>query len=134
MYSFGSYLCKELKRSLAILFLSVIVFQCLSGLYVLGYFYYNKAYISKNVCINRFDAIPLCKGKCFLNKKLKAQEQNDQKLPNFKQNVIQLFCENSLFTAFLDQSSEAGKNYFIFEKQNYPNNFSNSIFHPPQAV
>ena len=106
----------------------------MSGLFVLGYFYYNNAYISKNLCVNRFDAIPLCKGKCFLKKKLKEQEQNDQKLPNFKQKEIQLFCQNSLFDNLLDQSTETPVEHSVSEKQNYPNNFFGSIFHPPQLV
>lgn len=123
-----------MKRILSILFLSVIVFQCGSGLFVLGYFYYNKAYISKNICINRFDAVPLCKGKCFLKKKLKEQEQNDQKLPNFKQNVIQLFYQKNSLTGILNQTEETREIYFAEKKQNYPDNFSGSVFHPPQVV
>ena len=94
----------------------------------------QRDYISKNLCINRFDAIPVCKGQCYLTKQLKENEKKEQKLPDLKQREIQLFCQNNL-------SFEFPKTIFV-ERLNtlrYKDNFLSSeylfsVFHPPQTA
>lgn len=54
----------------------------------------NQTYIEKNLCQNRFDKIPLCKGSCVLEKKLSDNEQKQDQLPNIKLKEITLFHIN----------------------------------------
>ena len=42
-------------------------------------FYIQQDYIAQNLCINRFDAIPVCKGQCYLKKQLKTNENQEKK-------------------------------------------------------
>jgi len=122
-----------LKRIIAIVFLFSILFQSTSKLWILGSFYINRDYISKNICVNRFESIPTCKGQCYLNKELKENEKQEQKLPDLKQKEIQLFCEehDSLNGTILN---EIERNITInTNAERRISNFYQSIFHPPQA-
>ncbi len=100
----------------------------------MGYFYLNVKYISENVCVNRFDALPVCKGKCFLKKKLNEQEQREQKLPDFKQKEIQLFYQKSLFSLFTKASEHQDLFNFPTQSLNLQSTILDSVFHPPQVA
>jgi hypothetical protein len=113
-----------LKNAIVILFLSVFVFQSTSNLFILGSFIINRDYISENLCINRFDKMPTCKGQCYLGNKLKENEKKEQKLPDFKTKEVQLFHQS--FT-----TPSVPLPYCL---NAYSNNYLTSIFHPPQAV
>ncbi len=124
----------ELKKLIAILFLFVILVQSTSKLWVIGSFYLNREFIAENICINRFDAIPVCKGQCYLKKELKQSDTRDEKLPDVKIKDIQLFCqqksllENAIYS---EPEQIQNPNYCI---NFYSSNFSSSVFHPPQYV
>ncbi len=49
------------------------------SLWIVTSFQINREYIASNLCINRFDAIPLCKGQCFLNSALEKEQKSNQK-------------------------------------------------------
>lgn len=102
----------------------------MSGLYVLTTFYLNRAYISKNLCENRFDAMPTCAGKCYLAKELKQKEQQQEKFPDLKQKEINLFCQdNSLEALFtIAVTTEVS---FISPDNQYSGSYHSSVFHPP---
>lgn len=55
-----------------------------SELWIIVSFQINRNYIAENLCINRFDNIPLCKGSCYLQKQLTSNENQQQKLPDLK--------------------------------------------------
>ena len=61
---------------------------------ILTAFHLNRDYISSNLCVNRFDAIPLCKGSCYLEKQLSDNEQQQQDTPELKLKEISLFYDN----------------------------------------
>lgn len=68
--------------------------QALSSLIILAAFHLNRDYISDNLCINRFDAIPLCKGSCYLEKQLSDNEQQQQDQHDLKLKETSLFYDN----------------------------------------
>lgn len=123
-----------MKKAVAILLLITFVLQSTSNLWIIASFYAQRDYISQNLCINRFDAIPVCKGQCYLNKQLKENEKKEQNFPDLKQKEVQLFVENDFSFEF--------KKSTISEKLNSPNYKDNylsseflfSVFHPPQLV
>ncbi len=123
----------KLKRLVPIACLLVIMIQSTSSLWILGSFYINQDYISKNVCVNRFDAMPICKGKCYLNNELKENEKKEQKLPDLKQKEINLFCQTKdVFTA---PRLIAKSQISIYPQPItfHISNYHSSIFHPPQV-
>ena len=120
-----------MKRFVALLCLFVIMFQSMSTLCIYTAFIINRDYISENLCINRFDKVALCKGKCYLEGKLKANEKQEKKLPDLQQKEAKLFCEEndlivdfSLMPSKFENSPNTSVDFSI-------SNFSASIFHPP---
>ncbi|MBD3750629.1 MAG: hypothetical protein IE931_14165 [Sphingobacteriales bacterium] len=97
-------------------------------------FYAQRDYISKNLCINRFDAIPVCKGQCYLTKELKENEKKEQNLPDIKQKEIQLFFVNNLCFIFHKIVFEERLNIKIYKENFLSPEYLFSIFHPPQLA
>lgn len=123
-----------MKRFAALLCVFVIMFQSMSTLCIFGSFYLNRETISKNLCENRFDLVPTCKGQCYLGKQLKENEKKDQKFPDLKQKEIQLFCQQeynfeNYILEITEKSIPSGYLSGI-----HTTNFYSSIFHPPQLA
>lgn len=53
--------------------------QSSKSLWIVTSFQINRDFIATNLCINRFDKIPLCKGQCFLNSALEKEQKSNQK-------------------------------------------------------
>ncbi|WP_162817858.1 hypothetical protein U0035_21210 [Niabella yanshanensis] len=83
-----------MKKIILISLLGAFLFQALSSLVILTAFHLNRDYISNNLCVNRFDAVPLCKGSCYLEKQLSDNEQQQQDTPKLKLKEISLFYDN----------------------------------------
>lgn len=97
-------------------------------------FYAQRDYISKNLCVNRFDTTPVCRGRCYLTKQLKESEKKEQDLPEIKQEEIQLFIQSNI-------SFECRKIIFrdtlsiVFYEDNFPvSEFLFEVFHPPKVA
>ncbi|HEX8279356.1 MAG TPA: hypothetical protein VF540_11700, partial [Segetibacter sp.] len=58
--------------------------QTFSRFVVEADYFINKGYIAKYLCENTSKPKMNCCGKCYLNKKLKQQEKQDQQTPNSK--------------------------------------------------
>jgi hypothetical protein len=97
-------------------------------------FYAQRDYISKNLCINRFDAIPVCKGQCYLTKQLKENEQREQNLPDLKQKEIQLFFHINTFIEFDKAVIKDPKNFKSYDEIFFSCEFLCSVFHPPKIA
>jgi hypothetical protein len=68
--------------------------QGTTQLWIKAAFHLNRSYIASSRCINRFDAIPLCKGSCVLEEKLEENREQQEKTPDLKPKEIVLFCEH----------------------------------------
>lgn len=110
-------------------------FQNAGNLWIISSFYINQDYIAKNVCINRFDKIPLCYGKCVLTKQLKDNDKEQQKFPNVKEKEIQLYfyCQESIELS-KKITVENSKRAILKKDSNIKNTFLYSIFHPPKMA
>lgn len=94
-------------------------------------FYYNQNYIEKYLCIQRDMKVNNCHGQCYLMKKLKDKQENEQK--NFKvifheatvtlADIIEL---PSVITIPLDRLS-----FSDYKSEMNPSDFNKSIFRPP---
>jgi hypothetical protein len=94
----------------------------------------NQKYIAANLCVNRFEAIPLCKGSCFLEKQLNQNQKQQQKFPDLKLKEITLF--------FFDNKNHQVQNVLLNIQFSYPTvavTFLNSghlrsVFRPPSTI
>ncbi|WP_291287827.1 hypothetical protein [Flavobacterium sp.] len=121
-----------MRKSISICILALLVFQNTSSLWTIGAFYINQDYIAKNVCINRFDAVPICKGQCYLSKELKNTEKQEQKIPTVTYKEIQLFFEYEMTFSFSETIVSAKRIYPLLKKDQLKSTFIFSIYHPPR--
>ena len=70
--------------------LLAILVQSSSQLWIETVFYLNRDYIAQELCVNRFDRIPLCKGSCVLEKKLE-EDTEKSKAPQIRQMDVIFF-------------------------------------------
>ncbi len=79
------------------------IVQSTSQLWIIAAFNINRSYIAANLCINRFDAIPVCKGSCYLEDQLNKDHERQQKLPDLKNKEINLFCQETALVQAMQQ-------------------------------
>lgn len=123
------------KIVVAILFISFLI-QSFSQLWILTSFHINREDIAKNICINRFDQIPVCKGQCFLEQKLQENEaKNEEQLPEFKQVKIQLFQPNNdrAFESKIEIDYKEIEHDILYQFF-IPSRAYHAVFQPPKAV
>ena len=96
-------------------------------------FFLNRSFIAKNLCVNREKPMMHCNGKCYLSKKLKEQEKQDQQVPVSKneQFSIQPFFVPAPF--LLANTSTAIKIKYFIKNDHAIASASHAIFHPPIA-
>lgn len=124
-----------MKKIVLYFLLLSFVFQSTSNLWIISSFYINQDYIAKNLCINRFEKIPVCYGKCFLTKQLKENDKKEQKIPNVKEKEIQLYFYSQEATAVVQKTIfEDSKVATIKKDSTLKNTFLYSIFHPPKMA
>lgn len=124
-----------MKKTAVYFLLILFVIQSTSNLWIISSFYINRDYIAKELCINRFDKIPVCKGICYLEKKISDNEKKEQKIPNVKEKEIQLYFYQQESIEFSKKSIvENSKVASIQKDSNIKNTFLYSIFHPPKMA
>lgn len=94
-------------------------------------FYYNQNYIEKYLCVQRSMTHNTCHGQCYLMKKLKAQQDNEQK--NFKVHFHEALIIAPLqYDLALDIPSLVEvKSYNLYSSNLIPSDFNPYIFQPP---
>lgn len=124
-----------MKKIAAILLIVAILVQSTSQVWITVAFTINQDYIAANLCINRFEAIPLCKGACYLEKQLNEDRQQQQKLPDLKTKEVNLFCQTT-------PSDLHGEDLDLGIQLSYPNYkqtftsaaYLRSVFRPPSLL
>lgn len=125
-----------MRKSILFILLLSFLYQSTSSFWIITSFYINQDYIAKNVCINRFDAIPICNGKCFLKEELSADAEKAQQIPNIKNKEVQpLFHENVNYNPVPTYIQTIIK----IDYPEYTHNFIRSklvfpVFQPPEFV
>lgn len=68
-------------RKLTVFFLAILIMlQCSIKAGIVAYFHLNQEYIASTLCENKENPNMHCKGKCYLNKKIKTQDKHENKL------------------------------------------------------
>ena len=129
----GLVLLLLLKYAITILLIITVGIQAFSKWIIVFSYEINKDYIAKNLCINRDKPASCCKGKCFLRKKLAADE--DQQQPASKAS-IQKNLQPDLFLQNPIQINVSMEKMMIIHHPFYgcrkSQDFIKSIFEPPQ--
>jgi hypothetical protein len=122
-----------LKKLLSILLLVAFFAQTTSQFWIIASFFINRNYIAANICINRFDTIPVCKGSCYLKKKLNEDSKQQQNVPDIKLKEITLFCEQQFSETSLKAITMDTEKHFLYNSHSHTSQYLQSVFHPPQA-
>lgn len=124
-----------MKKCISYLLLAGFLFQVTLQLWILTIFYIQRDYIAANVCINRFDAVPVCKGQCYLVKELTENEKKqDQQFPDLKQKEIQMFVQVSHPWAPVPAKDSHPAVVVARSSQFISYELICSIFHPPRKA
>ena len=88
-----------MKNALVYILLVATLLPILSPWGTIAYYHVNKDYIARVLCQNRDKPQLHCDGRCYLAKKLKAQEdRHDRETTERVQHspVLQLFCQTNV--------------------------------------
>jgi hypothetical protein len=124
-----------LKKLLSILLFIAFLVQSTSQLWILVSFKINQANIASRLCVNRFEAIPVCKGSCFLENQLNQDQKQQQKFPDLKFKEISLFCQDHTADQ-MPQTVELNSN-IIYPSLNASfasSAYLRSVFRPPSTI
>jgi len=95
----------------------------------------NKEYIANNLCVNRTKPSSCCKGKCFLQKKLATDEDQQQSTGKSAHQIntqVELFLQELTQIDFLLPALISQHNFFYLNGK--PQEFTSSFFQPPQCL
>lgn len=126
-----------MKRIVVILLLIGFLFQSTSQLWIVGSFMANRDYIARTSCENRAKPASGCNGACQLKKKIKQdQEQQEKKGPDAKQKEVNLFFACNFIKAYPTPvfTPELSRSYPLRESDPIYSGYLQSIFHPPAAL
>lgn len=123
-----------MKKLVTLLLVFIVLLQSSTKMAIVAYYQINKDFISSTLCENKAKPMMHCDGKCYLKKKIKAQESNESKLPGF----LKQMPEVSLFMSLFELSLPTPKwqlvamvfaNHYSFT---YFSTSQGSIFQPPK--
>lgn len=123
-----------MKRILVFLLLLIFIIQITKSLWIVTSFHVNRDYIAENICINRFDKIPTCKGQCFLNTELsKEQKENKTNITVAEKDTVFVVPSSeetalTIFAIVLDEKQQD------FLKSTKYTSFLFSFENPPELV
>jgi hypothetical protein len=124
-----------IKKVITLVLLVAFAIHTFSRVMIVFGFYANQKTIAATLCENRDKPILKCDGKCFLAKKLQAQEKKDQQNPERKiENKTEDLSSRSFYSVlsgsiFTDIAR-------VYEKEPFgkPVHRSFTVFHPPIAA
>ncbi|MFI5156257.1 MAG: hypothetical protein ACHQEM_08730, partial [Chitinophagales bacterium] len=88
----------------------------------------NKDYIATVLCVNKGNPGSCCKGKCYMNKKLQHQENQDKSTGGKEKFETDWFFDGPTRLLSIVLHKE---NYFEKHSLELPKPSSTSVFHPP---
>jgi hypothetical protein len=127
-------LTSVLKGTITILLIATIAIQTFSKWLVILQYEINKDYIANNLCVNRAKPACCCKGKCFLQKKLAAdedQQQSSGKSAYQKDTQAEFFLQKIAKIDFRFPALIIQHNFFYLNGKSQE--FTPSFFQPPRC-
>lgn len=124
----------RMKKAGAILLLTIVLLQCNMKSAIYAYYRVNKEFIAASLCENKAKPSLHCEGKCYLSKKIQAEEKRERSIPSLVKNFegFVLFCCSASIDALPVPYNEANlfnPSCFLIA---YNASFG-SIFQPPRS-
>jgi hypothetical protein len=123
-----------LRKIISILLLTAFVLQVTGTYWIQAAFYLNREYIAANICINRFDRIPVCKGACYLEKELTENAAKQEKSPDLKSVETVLSHPEELVQLPPVLAGELSPEFTFYHTCFYGHLHSQPVFHPPCSL
>ena len=123
-----------LTKPISIVLLISLLSANLSNVLVFAGFKMNQAYIAKTLCENRDKPVVMCGGTCYLKKKLKQAEENEQKQERQASQKVQV--QEALIsdkTFQFKRFSLASIAFHVPLCTGSPSSTLTYIFHPPKV-
>lgn len=123
-----------MKKGLIIVLVLVMLLQSsIRSMYV-AYYQINQDYIASVLCINKAKPASSCNGKCYLSKKMKEQEKQEQSIPSILkglEEVVLFFTDLNALPApvFAEEAQVASLDAYQMHAYKSPVDF---IIQPPQ--
>lgn len=124
-----------MKAFFSYLLISLVLLQTFSREVLVVDFTLNRATITARFCVNKARPQLHCDGKCYFAKKLKQQEERENRAPNpLKEHVEMLpVTFQSLVPVAPMCWTGAPLGYGPYQSAWVPTNATQGVFHPPQA-
>lgn len=117
-------------RITSILLLLVLCFQFLFKAGVAGYYFANKDYIARVLCINKENKTMHCDGKCYLKQKMQAAEGNTKQAPvSIKYEPVEFLT--APFVSVSGIPLMVTLPLHITPTSHYASVYGNAVFQPP---
>ncbi len=123
-----------MKKFIGILLIFLILASALRDLITFAGFKANQDYIAENLCINRFDAIPMCQGKCFLQSEILedySTDLNGNPAPNLQNRVELIYVVNDYVDYAVPAPFDPPTPALTQESFFVSNNYTSGVFRPP---
>lgn len=123
-----------MKKVVVFSLLFLFIVQSTKNLWIITSFHINREYIADNLCVNRFDKIPTCKGQCFLDDQLEKEDRESKKhTTQFDKETVFVCPIHFDFT--IDSKKILNKNCnFSFYESIKLSYFFRTIENPPELV
>jgi hypothetical protein len=108
--------------------------QSTGNCWIVAAFYLNRNYIAAELCINRFDLIPVCKGACFLDRKIKENDKQPENTTGARLKEITLFCQQYDLAPAKPISTESFITFCDYQSPYFPTLLIRQVFRPPAAL
>lgn len=123
-----------MKKVIVLFLLFIFTFQITKSFWIISSFHINRNYIAKNICINRFDKIPTCKGQCFLTKELnKEQNENNKNITITEKDALFIAPTHDVFTLIKIAITTSNKIANLYQISHYTS-FLLCVENPPELV
>jgi hypothetical protein len=131
--AFDLYSLQPMKAFAALFLVVVFLLQCSMKMGIVAYYHFNKEYITANFCENKANVNMKCNGKCYLNKKIKAQEQQENKVPSLLKEIkeVTLFVSHYSISLPANDTIPRGSVHMAYLDKSYSSPVA-GIFQPPQ--
>lgn len=121
------------KGFIFVLVMAMLLQSSIRSIYV-AYYQINRDYIASELCINKAKPASTCNGKCYLVKKMKQQDQQEQTIPSVLKGlkeVVLYFTDYNLFLTpvFPEDTQLASIDAYQMHTYKTPADF---IIQPPQ--
>ncbi|HSZ71641.1 MAG TPA: hypothetical protein VK750_03125 [Cytophagaceae bacterium] len=122
-----------MKKVITLSLVFILLLQCSMKLAIVVSYHINKDYITANFCENKARPQMKCNGKCYLAKKIQAEEKQEQTLPSVLKGLhdIVLFYQVNTFSLEISSFSILIRNYSLYLLKQYVSPLS-GILQPPQ--